>query len=170
MRGVWCRNLGVSPVSVGQVKYTLLQFVNLWALLIFFLVPQFVSDGISCLRVSMYDGMDERTLRLELTPQQLVVAIGFDPELDATAIRRDRSGRLDVEWLENQLGLIEHFRGGVSRVALFVGDDVPLDDVIRVIDTCAGAGLAVSIDPCAAPPFAQPDRVGRHPCKVARTL
>ncbi len=67
---------------------------------------------------------------------------------DAVPFVRTRTGRLDLDQLVNQLAELHRQQPKQHALVVQVDDEVAQEDLIRLIDTCVGAGFpSISVSP-----------------------
>ncbi|MFT3839308.1 MAG: biopolymer transporter ExbD [Myxococcaceae bacterium] len=120
----------------------LVPFIDLMAVLISFLLLTAAWNQTGKISARQGGGAGEGAaatpVRVVLTGTQFRVAL--DGAVEELTVARDDRGRLKVETLSDKLKTLQaqlHQR----ELSLMLGDEVPYDDLVHVMDACVGSGF-----------------------------
>ena len=133
----------------------LVPFIDLMAVTIVFLIMTAVWTQLGRLSVTNAGSHSNEAppdvatppVTVLVTEKSLVVSIGGLPS-EPIALVRDAKGRVDVATLTARLAELKRELPDRASLTLQSEDGVHYDDLVRLLDTCIGAGFpAVSISP-----------------------
>jgi biopolymer transport protein TolR len=142
-----------------DMSINLVPFIDLMAVTIAFLIMTAVWTQIGRLQVSSAGAASEQKepeppepsvpVTLQLSGAAMKLTVG-GTVTDALTLTRDTAGRMVIAGLRAKLDAVRTQLPQQHAITIEADEDVRYEDLVRVIDTCIGAGLpGVRVSPAA---------------------
>lgn len=141
-----------------DMAINLVPFIDLMAVTIVFLIMTAVWTQLGRLRASTSGPSEgdapptpDVPVAILVTGTAVTLSVGGAPP-DRMSIVRDAKGRLEVAALTTKLTELKRELPDRASITLTSEDEVPYDDLVRLLDTCIGSGFpAVDVSPAGKP-------------------